>query len=126
MKNLALIITCLIGVVGKVWGDTHSVVNVLMTVGGVGYNTSIVRELRTRTGINLVVRDIDDNAFLYGDSLEQFDAILMYHRDNVASDQERDALETFLDNGGGVVVLHHAIANYLDWEEWWKDHVGGL
>ncbi|MBT8079855.1 MAG: ThuA domain-containing protein [Gammaproteobacteria bacterium] len=58
--------------------------------------------------------------------LADVDAVLMYHRDNVAEAEEREALLGFLSNGGGVVVLHHAIANYPDWQEWWRDHLGGL
>ncbi len=110
-----------------VHADEDRPLRVLMTVGGVGYHTSIVRNLQANEGIDLTVRDVDDDGRVFtSDALADIDAVLMYHRDNVAEPEEREALLDFLENGGGVVVLHHAIANYVDWETWWQDHVGGL
>ena len=107
--------------------DDDRPLRVLMTVGGVGYHTSIVRNLQANEGLEVAVRDVDDDGLVFtSDALEDVDAVLMYHRDNVAEPEEREALLGFLENGGGVVVLHHAIANYLEWETWWRDHVGGL
>ncbi len=100
---------------------------VLMTVGGVDYHTGIVRALRANPGIDLVVRDFDETSALFTDApLDAFDAILMYHRDNAAEPAEQKALTKFLEGGGGVVVLHHSIANYPDWPDWWRNNVGGL
>ncbi len=100
---------------------------VLMTVGGVGYNTWAVRMLERNPGIELVVRDVDEHTELFSDaSLADVDAVLMYHRADQITPAERIALLGFLDRGGGVVVLHHALANYADWETWWRNHVGGL
>lgn len=100
---------------------------VLMTVGGVGYNTSIVRMLKSNPRIELTVRDVDDDRIVFTRAvLADVDAVLMYHRDNIAGVEEREALLEYLSNGGGVVVLHHAIANYPSWQAWWRDHVGGL
>ena len=101
--------------------------SVLMTVGGVGYNTSIVRMLLGNPSIELTVRSVDDDNIVFTPgALADTDALLMYHRDNIAEGEEREALMHYLRDGGGVVVLHHAIANYPDWQEWWRDHVGGL
>lgn len=108
-------------------GDDLDRVKVLMTVGGVAYHTSVVRHLRADPTLDLTVLDFDDRPdLLVSDELTKADALLMYHRDNMADSEERGALQSFLARGGGVVVLHHAIANYPDWPEWWQDHVGGL
>lgn len=107
--------------------DAEPAPRVLMTVGGVGYHTDIVRSLRGETAIDLRVADFDEDGSPFSNSqLDEVDAVLMYHRDNVAEPEERAALMAFLNRGGGIVVLHHAIANYPDWQEWWQDHVGGL
>ena len=107
--------------------ETQDDLRVLMTVGGVGYNTWIVRTLKKNPGIELTLRDVDDDGVVFTtDVLSNVDAVLMYHRDNVAEPEERAALLEFLETGGAVVVLHHAIANYPEWEAWWRDHVGGL
>ena len=100
---------------------------VLMTVGGVDYHTGIVRQLRRNERIDLEVLDFDeDPAVFTAETLADIDAVLMYHRDNTASAEEREALLGFLEAGGGVVVLHHSIANYQDWPAWSRSHVGGL
>ena len=100
---------------------------VLMTVGGVDYNTGIVRRLRQHENLELIVHDFDnDPAVFTAETLSGIDAVLMYHRDNTADTNERAALQDFLNAGGGVVVLHHAIANYPDWEDWWRRNLGGL
>ena len=105
----------------------ESPLRVLMTVGGVGYNTTIVRLLKSDPSLELTVLDIDAApARITEELLRDQDALLLYHRDNVAEAEERNALLNFLERGGGVVVLHHAIANYPDWPEWQRRHVGGI
>lgn len=100
---------------------------VLMAVGGTGYNTQILRVLQGVDGIDVVVRSVEEHPIVFTSTvLQDIDAILMYHRDNVAEPEEREALVEFIESGGGVVVLHHAVANYPDWELWWRHHVGGL
>ncbi len=107
--------------------DRQAPLRVLMTIGGVGYNTWIVRMLESNRNIGLTLRDVDEDGVVFtADALSNVDAVLMYHRDNVAEPEERAALLDYLANGGAVVVLHHSIANYPDWEVWWRDHVGGL
>lgn len=55
----------------------------------------------------------------------KFDAVLMYDMSRTISDRARKNLREFVESGKGVIVLHHAIANYNDWEWWWRDVVGG-
>lgn len=124
---LISIASLLFGLFSQASAQEGEPLRVMMTVGGVSYHTEIVRQLRRNENIELVVRDFDDDPAIFTQqSLAGFDAVLMYHRDNVADRQEREALLEFLDNGGGVVVLHHSIANYPDWDDWWRNHVGGL
>ena len=107
--------------------ESTTPVRVLMTVGGVGYHTSIVRQLGALPTLELVLLDVDDApAAISTANLQQADVLLMYHRDNEADAAEREALLSFIGRGGGVVVLHHAIANYPNWPHWWRDQIGGL
>ncbi|MEO1202443.1 MAG: ThuA domain-containing protein [Pseudomonadota bacterium] len=130
MRRSVLIVLLVMSSVLPSYADSpepREPLRVLMTVGGVGYDTSIVRLLRRHRSIDLTVRDIDVDAVVFDPAqLSGMDAVLMYHRDNVAERGERDALLDFVSDGGGIVVLHHSIANYPDWIEWWQDHVGGL
>ena len=100
---------------------------VLLTVGGVGYNTWIARMLARRPGVELAVRSVDEHPTLFtAEALADVDAVLMYHRADAVDAEQQAALLEFLQRGGGVVVLHHALANYAEWQHWWRDHVGGL
>ena len=130
MHRVMLVFTLVITQVIRSLADsrqTRDTLRVLMTVGGVGYSTSIVRMLQSSPEIELTVRDIDDDEIVFTPAaLEDADAVLMCHRDNIAEPEERAALMHYLSGGGGVVVLHHSIANYPEREEWWRDHVGGL
>lgn len=127
MVRLAGLFLCLLLVFSNAKAQSGAPLRVLMTVGGVGYNTSIIRNLRSDPDIELVVRDVEDHPVLFTSAvLSGVDAVLMYHRDNSATPEEKTALLDFVENGGGVVVLHHALANYPEWERWWRGHVGGL
>ncbi len=107
--------------------ETNEVLRVLVTVGGTGFNTQILRVLESMESVESVVRNVEEHPVVFtSDALQDVDAVLMYHRDNVAEHEERTALLRFIERGGGVVVLHHAIANYPAWEPWWRRHVGGL
>ncbi len=121
------VLSLLLCATANVSAQSAKPLRVLMTVGGVDYNTGVVRRLRQYENLDLIVRDFDENpAVITADTLKGVDAVLMYHRDNIADPDERTALLDFLDNGGGVVVLHHAIANYPDWPDWWRHNLGGL
>lgn len=49
-----------------------------------------------------------------------YDVIVMYNMTQQISDTGKENLKALLNNGVGLVVLHHAIANYNDWPEYWK------
>jgi type 1 glutamine amidotransferase len=40
-------------------------------------------------------------------------------------DVQKKNLRDYVESGKGLVVLHHAIADYQNWEWWWKEVVGG-
>lgn len=100
---------------------------VLLTVGGVSYSPQILTMFQSMPQIDTVVKNTDDTAIVFSKTvLQDVDVIVMYHRDNVAEPEEQQALLEFLDGGGGIIVLHHAIANYASWVHWWQNLVGGL
>ena len=54
-----------------------------------------------------------------------YDAVLFYNLEQKLSDGSRVNLRDFVESGKGVVVLHHAIADFGDWPWWYRDVVGG-
>ena len=50
----------------------------------------------------------------------QYDVIVMYDFNQKITDEAKADLVDRLKEGKGLVVLHHAIATYPDWPEYWK------
>ena len=60
------------------------------------------------------------------DMRKDTDVLVLYDLVQTAAldDWQRKNLREFLESGKGMVVLHHAIADYDDWP-WWSEHVVG-
>jgi type 1 glutamine amidotransferase len=54
----------------------------------------------------------------------EYDVVIMYDFSRDLDDAGKKHLREFVESGGGVVVLHHALLNYQDWT-WWDDEVVG-
>jgi type 1 glutamine amidotransferase len=54
----------------------------------------------------------------------KYDVVIMYDFSRELDDNGKKNLRDFVENGGGVVVLHHALLNYQNWT-WWTDLVVG-
>jgi type 1 glutamine amidotransferase len=59
-----------------------------------------------------------------GDIRGKYDVIIMYDFTRELDEPARKNLRDFVEAGGGVVVLHHALLNYQSWD-WWDDEVVG-
>lgn len=62
---------------------------------------------------------------LKSDILNQIDVLVLYDLTQEISEAERKNLVDFLESGKGLVVLHHAIADYQSWDWWSREVVGG-
>jgi type 1 glutamine amidotransferase len=60
-----------------------------------------------------------------GDLRGKYDVLIMYDFTRHLDDGSKKNLRDFVESGGGVVVLHHALLNYQDWPWWYKEAVGG-
>jgi type 1 glutamine amidotransferase len=54
----------------------------------------------------------------------RYDALVLYDMSATISPAAQAHLREFLESGGGLVVLHHAIVSYQD-SDWYRDLVGG-
>jgi type 1 glutamine amidotransferase len=54
----------------------------------------------------------------------KYDVVIMYDFTLELDEPARKNLRDFVEAGGGVVVLHHALLNYQNWA-WWDDEVVG-
>jgi type 1 glutamine amidotransferase len=60
-----------------------------------------------------------------GDLRKKYDVLVLYDFTQDITDTEKTNLRNFVEAGKGIVVLHHAIADYQNWEWWYKEVVGG-
>ncbi|MFN7997384.1 MAG: ThuA domain-containing protein [Bryobacteraceae bacterium] len=59
------------------------------------------------------------------DFRKETDVLVLYDFIQEISDGRRENLKAFLESGGGLVVLHHAIADFGAWPWWSEEVVGG-
>ena len=65
-----------------------------------------------------------DEAFS-GPIHDRFDALLLHDMIEKTTEKTRTRLKEFLDAGGGIISLHHAIVDYTDWAWWYQEVTGG-
>jgi type 1 glutamine amidotransferase len=69
---------------------------------------------------------VDTSASAFKSSLKnKYDVVIMYDFSRDLDDNGKKNLREYVENGGGVVVLHHALLNYQKWAWWSEEVVGG-
>lgn len=99
-------------------------VRLLIVMGGGTYESTVFRFFDALDGVQYTLSMSDREAFAE-DLRGRYDTILMYNLSGTLPERERGHLRKYLEDGGGLVVLHHALANYGDWTWWHQDVVGG-
>lgn len=57
--------------------------------------------------------------------LNRAEVLVLYDMMQQINDESKANLKAYLESGKGLVVLHHAIADYQDWPWWYEEVVGG-
>lgn len=106
--------------------DSHSDndTRLLIVMGGGTYESSVFRFFDSLDGVRYTLVMSDTEAF-ENDIREQYDAVLMYNLSGSLAEPARSNLVNFIESGKGLVVWHHALANYGDWPWWYERVVGG-
>lgn len=94
---------------------------ILVVTGGHAYETSFYSLF---DGLNWDHISSNEDAYKQ-DLRKKYDVIVMYDMSRTISDRAKKNLQDFLESGKGLVILHHAIASYQDWEWWWREVAGG-
>ncbi|GIU76342.1 MAG: hypothetical protein KatS3mg004_3429 [Bryobacteraceae bacterium] len=55
----------------------------------------------------------------------RFDVIVFHDMAETIGEKEKQNLREFVENGGGIVSIHHAIVNYTSWPWWYEEVIGG-
>ena len=65
-----------------------------------------------------------DEAAFQSERLLEYDVILLYNRSDTLSTSSKMNLKGFLEAGKGLIVLHHSLGSYNQWDWWYKQVVG--
>ena len=96
----------------------------LVVTGGGSYESTINTVFDRMNNIEWTHAESDKEAFAEDIRLK-YDVVLFYNIGRELEDPARTNLVNYVENGGGVVILHHALASYNSWEWWYKEVVGG-
>ncbi len=97
-------------------------VKVLVVTGGHDYDVEFYSAFDD-AGIKTVV---DPHPAIFGgDIRRRADVLMLYDMIKTLEEKRRANLRAFVESGKGVVVLHHAIGDNVDWPWWYEEVVGG-
>ncbi len=101
----------------------ENALRVLLVTGGHDYDT----EFYTLFDGNWLVWDhiTSNHQAFSSDIRDGYDVLVLYDLSHEITENERKNLRDFVESDKGLVVLHHAIANYNSWPWWWREVVGG-
>ena len=97
-------------------------VRALLVTGGHDHDISFYSVLDT-ADLDVLV-DPYPNAFSTA-VREGTEVVVLYDMPAEMTPDQRRNLRAFVEGGGGVVALHHAIAGRTGWRWWWDEVIGG-
>ncbi len=117
---------------GCEWAATGSVapaekreqpIRVQVVTGGHDHDATFYQVFENFPDIRANVKGYPD-AYT-GNLSKNVDVLVLYDMVQEVSEGQRKNLQAFLESGKGVVVCHHAIANFNSWPWWYEEVVGG-
>ena len=102
---------------------SKSPVRLLVVTGGHDYETSFYTLFEGYPDLVWDHATSDQEAFKQN-IVPKYDVVLLYNMSQGLDDKGRENLRAFVESGKGLVVLHHAIADYQTWPWWSKEVVG--
>lgn len=103
---------------------TPNSLKVLVVTGGHEYQTSFYTLFEGYPDLNWDHSASNQEAFRT-DIRPQYDVLVLYDFSQELDSKGHKNLRNFVEAGKGLVVLHHAIADYNTWTWWFKEVVGG-
>jgi hypothetical protein len=114
----ALLLTCLLS-----WsGQAAEKIRLLVVTGGHDFQTNQFFELfRHDPGLTFeAVTHPNAHPRWRPEAAQAFDVLVLYDMWQKISEPAKADLVNLLKSGKGLVILHHAVANYQDWPEYEK------
>jgi len=101
---------------------TEEAVRVLVVTGGHAYDTAFY-SLFDGDWLRWTHRPSSREAFA-ADIRGEYDVLVLYDLSPELDEKGKRNLRNFVEGGKGLVVVHHALADYNTWTWWWRDVVG--
>ena len=103
--------------------DAAGKLRVQITTGGHPYTMSFYSVFADQEDLDIT---LNPHPSAYRRDLRKFaDVLVLFDLNDVTDEAQRKNLQNFLEGGGGVVVLHHALADNWEWKWWYEEVVGG-
>ncbi|MBD3273803.1 MAG: ThuA domain-containing protein [Candidatus Marinimicrobia bacterium] len=101
-------------------------INVLIVTGGHDFNrTAFFEMFHDMDGITFHESQHPKANDMYGSPMaDLYDVFVFYDMYDQISDSQKEDLVTLLEEGKGMVFLHHSLVSYQDWDEF-ADIIGG-
>lgn len=97
-------------------------VSVLLVTGGHDHEASFYQVFEGMRDIRV---NVDPHPVAFRNDLtKRYDVLAVYDTIQDLPDVQKKNLRAFAESGKGLVVLHHALANFQNWEWWWKELAG--
>jgi type 1 glutamine amidotransferase len=97
---------------------------ILVVTGGHDYESSFYTLFEP--AVDFTWNHLASNTAAFQKDLRQnYDVLFLYDFSQQLDEAGKRNLQAFAEAGKGIVVVHHAIADYQDWPWWWKEVVGG-
>ncbi len=95
------------------------VIKAVVVTGGHGFEKEFWDVFKGHEDIRFVNFDLKDDSELFEDiSNWPYDVIVLYNMTQNISEKRRANFKKLLDDGVGLVMMHHAMAAYNGWEEY--------
>ncbi|MFB3902401.1 MAG: ThuA domain-containing protein [Acidobacteriota bacterium] len=105
-------------------GQAPNPIRVQVVTGGHDYETSFYSLFMDVPG--LVWHHATSNTQAFARDIRSgYDVLVLYDLSKEIAEKQKSNLQAFVEGGKGLVVLHHAIADYGGWPWWYREVVGG-
>lgn len=118
-----MILLALAGLIGPAAFAQNEPLRVAVVTGGHGYEKEDFLTLfRSMGGIRFRLIDPEEDYSQFLENIDEwpYDVLVLYNMAQDISEKRKQNLMKLLDKGVGLVVLHHAIANFNEWPEYWN------
>jgi type 1 glutamine amidotransferase len=105
-------------------GISEETIRLLVVTGGHSYPVEFYSLLNSLPEVDWTHATSHAEAFARPIAA-RFDAVLLHDMHETTTESTRACLRQYVQAGGGLVSLHHAIVDYTDWPWWYEEVTGG-